>query len=186
MLFPVTDTLIELLQNIVTEEQAKFIIKVYNRKPNMNLDEIKKKSDLDDDSLTRMLDKLQYKGVIVGTQSKSTGIIVYRLQPPFPGMFEFQLMRPGEGEREKNLARLFDTIFKEMGQLTSKNYDSLIPQFKNFPPVDRVIPVEKEVDSESEIILAKDDVKRIIDKYDDIAVALCYCRHDKYLIDEPF
>ncbi|MCK4779805.1 MAG: hypothetical protein KAT57_06445, partial [Candidatus Lokiarchaeota archaeon] len=56
MPFPVTDTLIELLQNVVTVEQAKFIIKVYNRKPNMNLDEIKKKSDLDDDSLMKMLD----------------------------------------------------------------------------------------------------------------------------------
>ena len=185
MLFPVTDTLFELLQYVVTEEQAKFIIKVYNRKPNMNLDEIKKKSDLDDDSLMKMLDKLQYNGVIVGTQSMSTGITVYRLQPPFPGMFELQLMRPGEGEREKKLARLFDTLFKEMGQLTSKNYDSLIPQFKNFPPVDRVVPVEKEVDSGSEVILSREDVKKIIDKYDDIAVALCYCRHEKDLIAEP-
>ena len=55
MPFPINDTLIELLQNIITEEQAEFIIKVYNRKPNMNLGEIKKKTGLDDGSLKKVL-----------------------------------------------------------------------------------------------------------------------------------
>lgn len=185
MPFPITGTLIELLRNIVSEEQAEFIIKVYNRKPNMNFDEIKNKSGLDDDSLMKMLDNLQFNGVIVGTESKTTGITVYRLQPPFPGLFEFQLMRPKEGEREKRLARLFDKLFGEWGQLTSKNYDSLISQYKNFPPIDHVVPVEKEVDSGADIILSREDVKKIIDKYDNIAVSLCYCRHEKDLIDDP-
>jgi len=185
MPFPITDTLIELLQNIVTKEQAKFIIKAYNKKPNMNIDEIKNKSNLDDSSLMKILDDLQFKGVIVGTESKTTGIIVYRLQPLFPGLFEFQLMRPKEGEHEKKLARLFDKLFGEWGRLTSKNYASLIPQFKNFPPIDHVVPVEKEVDSGTDIILSREDVKKLIDKYDNIAVALCYCRHEKDLIDEP-
>ncbi len=185
MPFPITNTLIELLQNIVSKEQAKFIIKVYNRKPNMNFNEIKNKSSLDYVSLMKILDDLQFKGVIVGTESKTTGINVYRLQPLFPGLFEFQLMRPKEGEHEKKLARLFDILFGEWGRLTSKNYNSLIPQFKNFPPIDHVVPVEKEVDSGADIILSREDVKKIIDKYDNIAVSLCYCRHEKDLIDEP-
>ena len=46
MPFPVTDTLIELLQNVISEEEADFIIKVYNRKPNMNINEIKSKIDM--------------------------------------------------------------------------------------------------------------------------------------------
>jgi len=185
MPFPINDTLIELLQNIITERQAEFIIKAYNRKPNMNLGEIKKKTGLDDDSLMKILEDLQYNGVVVGTESKTSGITVYRLQPPFPGIFEFQLMRPRESEREIKLARLFDILFGEMGQLTSKNYNSLLTQFKNFPPIDHVIPVEKEVDSGSDIILLREDVKKIINKYDNIAIALCYCRHQKDLIDEP-
>ncbi|MFX0076142.1 MAG: 4Fe-4S binding protein [Candidatus Hermodarchaeota archaeon] len=185
MPFPVTDTLIELLKNILSEEEADFIIKVYNRKPNMNLNEIMSKIDIDSASLTKLLDDLQFKGVVVGTESKTTGITVYRLQPPFPGLFEFQLMRPKEGEHEKRLARLFDKLFGEWGKLTSQNYESLIPQYKNFPPIDHVVPVEKEVDSGIDIILSREDVKKLIDKYDDIAVALCYCRHEKDLIDEP-
>jgi len=185
MPFPVSETLIELLQEIITDEQAEFIISVYNRKPNMNLEEIQKKTDMDNTSLTKMLDVLQYNGVIAGTQSKTTGKTVFRLQPPFPGLFEFQLMRPGESEREKKLARLFDKLFGEMGELTSKNYDKLIAQYKNFPPVDRVVPVEQEVEAREEIIMPMEDVFKIVDKNEDIAVALCYCRHEKDLLDEP-
>ncbi|MFW9829743.1 MAG: 4Fe-4S binding protein, partial [Candidatus Thorarchaeota archaeon] len=180
-----TNTLLELLKSIITEEQAKFIIKVFNRKPNMNLDEIREKSYLEEDFLINMLNNLQFKGVIVGTESKTTGITVYRLQPPFPGMFEFQLMRPKNGPHEIKLAHLFNKLFKEMGQLTSKNYDAIVPHFKNFPAIDQVVPVEKEIDSGSDLVLSRLDVKKIIDKYDDIAVALCYCRHEKDLIEEP-
>jgi len=185
MPFPVSDTLIELLKELITVDQANFIAKVFNRKPNMNIEEIKKKADLSEQEILNLLDTLQYNGIIAGTQSKTKGIMVYRLQPPFPGMFEFQLMRPGEGEREKKLARLFDNLFKEMGKLTAKNYDTIIDQYKNFPPIDRVVPVEKEVKSGSEIILSREDVKKIIDKNENIAVALCYCRHEKDLLGEP-
>jgi len=185
MPFPINDTLIELLKTIITEEQAKFIIKVFSRKPNMNSDEIKQKSDVEGEQLEKMLKDLQYIGVIAGTQSRTTGIKVYRLQPPFPGLFEFQLMRPGEGEREKKLAMLFDKLFEEMGKLTIQHYDKLIPQYKNFPPVDRVVPVEQEVEPRDEIVIPYEDVKDIVNKYEDIALALCYCRHEKDLLNEP-
>jgi len=185
MPFPITDTLYELFQMIITDEEAKFIVTVFNRKPNLNLDEIKEKIEMDEEELLKILKTLQYNGVISGTKSKTTGITVYRLQPPFPGLFEYQLMRPGEGEREKKLARLFDKVFSELGSQTARNYDVLMEQFKAFPTIDRVVPVEKEVDTQEEIILSREDVTSIIDKYDDIAVCLCYCRHEKDLLDDP-
>ncbi|MHA1147194.1 MAG: ATP-binding protein [Promethearchaeota archaeon] len=186
MPFPISNILLELLKTIITDEQAEFIVKVYSIRPNMSYEQVKEKvKDMSEESLNKMLDELQYNGIIAGTQSKSTGVMVYRLQPPFPGMFEFQLMRPGEGPREKKLAKLFDSLFKEMGVLTTKNYDKLIPQYKLFPPVDRVVPVEQEVQGGTDIILGKEDVNKIVAKYDDIALALCYCRHEKDLLDEP-
>ena len=185
MPFPISDTLSELLQMIITEEEAKFIITVFNRKPNLNLEEIKKKIEMEEGELLKILDTLQYNGVISGTKSNTTGITVFRLQPFFPGLFEYQLMRPGEGEREKKLARLFDNIFNELGLQTTRNYDALMEQFRAFPTIDRVVPVEKEVDTQEEIILSREDVSNIIDKYDDIALCLCYCRHEKDLLDEP-
>ncbi|MHA1273742.1 MAG: 4Fe-4S binding protein [Promethearchaeota archaeon] len=185
MPFPISDTLIELLQLIISDDQAQFITKVFSRKPNLNMDEIKKRIDMPEEEILKILNDLQYRGVISGTKSRTTGITVYRLQPPFPGIFEYQLMRPGEGEREKKLAALFDKLFEEMSSMTSKNYDALVSQYKKFPPVDRVIPVEEEVKVGEDIILSGDDVRKIVEMNEDIAVAYCYCRHEKDLLGEP-
>jgi len=185
MPFPVTDTLMELLKNMITEEQADFIAKIFVRKPNLSTEELKKKSTMEDEALNKILYDLQHLGVIVSSQSKTTGVTVYRLQPPFPGMFEFFLMRPGESEKEKRLARLFDKLFEEMSNSTSKNYDQIIHLTKQLPPITRVVPVEEEVEPGEDIILSKEDVKKLIEKYDDIALGLCYCRHEKDLLNEP-
>lgn len=161
MPFPVTETLIELLKNMITEEQADFIAKIFVRKPNLSTEELKKKSILEDEALNKMLYDLQHLGVVVGSQSKTTGVTVYRLQPPFPGMFEFFLMRPGESEKEKRLARIFDKLFEEMSNSTSKNYDQIVPLTKQLPPITRVVPVEEEVEPGEDIILSKEDVKKL-------------------------
>ena len=103
MPMPINETLIELLQTIMTEEQAQFVLKVYNRKPSLNKDQIKEKIDLDDNSLHTMLNGLMHDGIVVGTTSRRTGIKVYRLLGPFPGMFEYTLMRGETGEKQKRV-----------------------------------------------------------------------------------
>ena len=186
MPMPINETLIELLQGIMTEEQAEFIIKVYSRKPSLNIDQIKEKIDLDDDSLHKMLNGLMDGGIVVGTTSRRTGIKVYRLLGPFPGMFEYTLMRGETGEKQKKLAKTFDKLFKGMSEATQKNYDSVVKGFKNFPPVNRIVPVEEKIEElPEEVILPYEEVSKIIDKYDDIAYAHCYCRHEKDLLNDP-
>ncbi len=95
---PVSATLIELLQTVMDEKEAAFI-PVFT-KP-MNIKDIKEKSNLSDEALDKMLDGLMRKGIITGIPSKSTGIVVYRLLPPIPGLFEFTLMRGEKTEKEK-------------------------------------------------------------------------------------
>lgn len=187
MPFPAQNpTLIKLLQLLITEEEADFINRVFRLKPNLNMDQIKDQIDMNEESIMGILKNLMNKGVITGTQSTSTGITVYRLMPPFPGMFEFTLMRGEHGEKEKKLAKLFDQLFDEMSVMTQKNYDNVIPQYKNFPPVDRVVPVEEEIeDVPVETVIPDEDVSKIIEKYDDIALVHCYCRHEKDLLEEP-
>jgi NAD-dependent dihydropyrimidine dehydrogenase PreA subunit len=125
-------------------------------------------------------------GIIVGTQSRSKGIKVYRLMGFFPGLFEYTLMRGETGEKEKRLIKLFDKLFNEMSEITQSNYDNLVPQFKNFPPIDRIVPVEQEIkDIKGETVLPFEEVTKIFDLYDDIAVVHCYCRHEKDLLGEP-
>ncbi|MFA5321725.1 MAG: 4Fe-4S binding protein [Smithella sp.] len=179
---PITGTLLELLQTIMDEKEARFI-PIFT-KP-MNMKEIKGKSDLHDESLDAILDGLMRKGVVTGIPSKNTGEVVYRLMPPIPGLFEFTLMRGETSEREKKLARLFDRLFHELSDLVQSAYDPVIDYLKTVPPITRVVPVEQEVQQEHDDVLPYEDVKKIINRYDKIAVSTCYCRHEKDLLGKP-
>jgi len=176
---PVTDTLIELLQTVMNEEQAAFI-PIFT-KP-MSFEEIKAKNSLGHDDLNRMLDELMHIGVITGIPSKKTGQVIYRLMPPIPGLFEFTLMRGEETEKEKKLAVLFDRLFGELSELVQENYDGVVDMFKTGTPITRVVPVEAEIKQNVDNILPYESINRIVDKFDTIAVANCYCRHEKNLL----
>jgi NAD-dependent dihydropyrimidine dehydrogenase PreA subunit len=181
--FPITDTLIEFIKVKITEEQAKFI-NIFRRNPSLNIDQIKEKSDLPEDEILDMLETLMKNGVISGSTSRSTGIYVYTLMPPFPGMIEFSLMKGEMGEKEKKLAKMFDKLFKELGEGTQKNYE-MMEQFKKFPAPARVIPVEEKVQVGQDIVLLSEEASKLIDLHDNIALAHCYCRIQKDLVDDP-
>lgn len=181
----ISDTLIQLLQELMTEEQADFL-QIFMEKPSLNIDEIKQRTKLSENDLDKMLDSLMYGGIVVGTSSRSTGIMVYRLLGPFPGLFEYTNLRGETGEKQKKLAVLFETLFDEMRNFTQAHYDDYVNIAKDFPPVVRIIPVEEEVAIDgSDKIMPFEEVSKIIDKFDYIALAHCYCRHSKDLIDEP-
>jgi len=178
----VNDTLIDLLQLIMTEEQAKFI-SIF-KKPSLSIDQVREKTSLDEDSLNQMLNELMDNGVVVGVPSRRTGIMVYRLLGPFPGLFEMQFMRGESGTKQKQLAQLFNKIFKDLSEGTQRNYDHIVAQYKNFPPVTRVVPVEEEIgDVPVDKIMPYEEASKIVDKYDDIALVHCYCRHEKDLLE---
>jgi ferredoxin len=177
----VNHDLIELLKLIMTDEQAEFI--TIFKKPSLSIDQLKDKTNLDEEALTLILNDLMNKGVIVGVPSRRSGVMVYRLLGPFPGIFEFQFMRGETGEKQKKLAQIFDNLFKELSKGAQKNYDTLVEQYKKFPPITRVVPVEEEIeDIPVDKILPHEEASRIVDKYDDIALVHCYCRHEKDLL----
>jgi hypothetical protein len=181
MPIPISNTLLTLLQTIMTEEQAQFI-QIF-KKPSLNLEQIKEKTILDDLSLNKMLNDLMDNGIIVGVPSRRTGMMVYRLMGPFPGIFEYTNLRGETDEKHKKIARVFETLFTEMQEGTQKNYETLTNQFKNFPALTRIVPVEEEIeDIPVEVVMPFEEVSKIIEKYDDIAVAHCYCRHQQDLL----
>ena len=107
---PISDTLLEIMQAIMTKEQVEFVQRF--KKP-MNMEELKETSQLDEVDLQQLLDALMHEGVITGIPSKSTGVMVYRLMPPIPGLLEFTMMRGETTEKQKKLASLFDRLFNE-------------------------------------------------------------------------
>lgn len=180
---PIGDTLLELLQAILSEEEAEFI-PTFTR-PSLNLEEIKERCDLDEASLNAMLDGLLHKGAIMVATSRGTGTRVYTLMPPFPGLFEFTMMRGEAGERERELAVLYEKLFEELTQMIQANYDGVIELLKTVPPITRVVPVECEVDVKHDSVMPYEDAMKIVDKFDTFAVSHCYCRHHKDLLGKP-
>ena len=181
--FPITDTIIEFLQAKMTEEQAKFLL--IFRKASLNLEEIKQKTDLNDAQLGKMLNTLMDNGILSGNFSKSSGVMVYTLMPLFPGMIEFSLMKGESSEKERRLAQLLEKIFKELHEGTQRNYEDLMPRFKDLPPPARVIPVEENVQTGQEIVLLSEEASKLVDHYDTIALTHCYCKQQKGLINDP-
>jgi NAD-dependent dihydropyrimidine dehydrogenase PreA subunit len=176
---PVNDTLIELLKVVMTEEQAEFIT-LFDR--SLNRGEIIEKSGLDDASLDKMLNSLMDSGVLTGIPGKGSGAVIYRVQPPIPGLFEFTLMRGETGEKQKKLAQLFEKLFEELAVMVQANYDVLTPAFKAIPAMTRVVPIETEIDRKFDTIMPCEDVKKIVERFDTIAMVHCYCRHQKDLL----
>ncbi|MHA1695443.1 MAG: 4Fe-4S binding protein [Candidatus Helarchaeota archaeon] len=183
MPFPVSDTLIEFLKMKLTEEQAEFI--TIFRHSSLNLEQIKEKTDKSEKEIIEILEDLMKNGVISGNPSRSTGIMVYTLMPPFPGLIEFSLMKGNKGEKERKLANLFDRIFIDLRNGTQRNYDEVMPEFKKFPAPARIIPVEEKVVVGKEEVLLIEEASKIIDQHDKIALAHCYCKQQKDLVGDP-
>ena len=102
--FPNNDTLINILQTLITEEQAKILL--IFRKRSLNINQIKSKTDLDEKTLEKMLNELMDNGLIMGIPSRSTGIMVYYLVSILPGLIEYPFMKGEKGKKQKKLAKL--------------------------------------------------------------------------------
>jgi Pyruvate/2-oxoacid:ferredoxin oxidoreductase delta subunit len=112
--------------------------------------------------------------------------MVYRLLGPFPGLFEYTNLKGETGPKHRKLAELFEKLLDEMNAFTQQHYDFYVTEAKKFPPIARVIPVEKEIAADSgDKIIPLQEASKIVDKFDTIALAHCYCRHSKDLLNDP-
>jgi len=179
---PISDTVIEIMQTLMDEKQAEFV-QIFT-KP-MNMEDLKEATQLDEADLSKLLDGLTHEGVINCIPSKSTGTLVYRLMPPIPGLLEYTMMRGETTPKQKKLAALFDKLFKELTGVFQGQYDDFVGLAKMLKPLTRVIPIDGQVKEKIDQVLPLEDVNQVIEKFDTIAVAHCYCRHEKDLIEKP-
>ncbi len=180
--FVISDTLIEFLQTLVTEEQAEFIVKAFKKK-SLNIEQIIKRTNLPEEQILKILDGLMEAGIVAGINSRSAGVKVYYLLPLFPGILEFSLMRGDKGPKQKKIAELFEIIQTELNTTIQGNLENILPQIKNFDPISRTVPVGEyvEVRGQERVILSE-DVYELVDHYDPIAISnVCYCKHERAL-----
>ena len=179
----VSNVITDILKTLVTLEQAEFIAQL--RKHSYNLEELKSVTGMDDVSLNTMLNDLMNIGVLTGIRSRRTGVTVYRKPPLFPGILEFTLMRGEKNEQTKKLAKLIGDFYEQIIHDTKVNYDQMMVEFNKSPAPTRVIPIEEEIDTKEEVVLAYENLENILEQYDTIGLSTCYCRHRKDLVGDP-
>ena len=68
----------------------------------------------------------------------------------------------------------------------AQNYDEMIAkQVKSTMPIDRVIPVEEQVEVGQELVLPYEDIIKVIEKNDLISANHCFCRIWKENLNDP-
>jgi len=196
---PVNKTLIEILKLLLTEDELDFI-SAFKRKTSQTMEQLKKSSKMPEDQILSFVKRLAKKGFIFN-QPSSKGLMVYRLLPLLMvGAFEYLYMKKIEhNEMDKKLAKMFSDYFEETRDFIQNNYDQILPVFEKMLPIDRTMPIladttqgdeinlsiNEEIEVPEEQILPTQKVEELIDKFDDISVGHCFCRHHRDILGEP-
>jgi len=197
--YPITDTLISILKYLLDEEYLDFII-AFRRKKSQTMEQLKESSNLSEEEILKKVEVLAKKGLIFN-QPNRYGVMVFRLMPFVNvGVFEYTFMKELETTEENlEIAQLFAKLGSESKERLKSNYNVALSFLKNMPPIDRTIPIRenKETGNEIEIIVNEElevpeqkilltqTVEELIEKFDNIAVGHCFCRHHKDLLDNP-
>ncbi len=199
--FPVTQTAIAIIENVVGESEEELdLIYAFREKSSQTMEQLVASSGFGEEKIEKLAGSLAKKGFIFN-QPNSAGVMVYRLLPlMMVGLMEYKFMGELTGSREeKELAKLFEKLLTELRDVTQQHYDHLLPLFSAAPAIDRtvaggktadgkairIIPVEKSIGAPEEFILPSQTVEEIINKFDDIAVGHCFCRQRRSLLGEP-
>ncbi|MDQ5984401.1 MAG: Ion-translocating oxidoreductase complex subunit B [Syntrophus sp. SKADARSKE-3] len=196
---PVSDTLIKLLKYFIMEDEVDFIAS-FSDKKSQTMEQLKLSSGLPEEEINRKVKNLAGRGVIFN-QPNSKGVMVFRLLPLFNvGTFEYNFMGKLEvTDRNKEIASLFNKLFADLEILIQANYDAIIPMLMAAPPVDRTAPVlenkpqnepvkiviNEELEAAVDRIVPSQRVEELIQKFDEIALGHCFCRHYKDLEGAP-
>jgi Pyruvate/2-oxoacid:ferredoxin oxidoreductase delta subunit len=198
--FPVSDTAIAIVVAVVGNNAEELdLIDAFRDKPSQTAEQLSESSGFAADKVEQLATSLARKGFVFN-QPSSAGVMIYRLLPlMLVGVMEYKFMVPLTGsQEEKDLARLFEKLLKELRSEIQGNYDALMPLFNQAPAADRtvptrvtgagqairIIPVDRSLEVSEEFILPSQTVEDIINKFDDIAVGYCFCRQRRSLLGD--
>jgi len=128
--------------------------------------------------LSKQLDEMADRGLV--RVKEKAGNRLYELMPLVPGIIELQFMHGRTDERTKRLAQLFKSYGKAV-----KNMPPPAPTPAAIEkPKARTIVIKQEIHGRS-TVLPYEEVMKLIDKTEYIAVGTCVCRHQGDLLDRP-
>ena len=139
----------------------------------------------DAESLREMLESMADDGLIFVIKGEG-GIRKYTLTQFVPGVVEYQLMRGKDTPHYQKVAKMLkDFIEGEMRDLMDPilKDPELMKQMMPEAPA-RIITVESLLPETTEIY-SYEKLSEMLDRETIFSAATCYCRHQKYLLDEP-
>ncbi len=195
--FPFSETVHEILKITIKDENLDLLL-AFGEKTSQTMDQLKESSGLSEEEILKKADELAKMGVIINQPNRS-GVMVYQLFP-LHRQFEYIFMRDLEKTEENNkLAQLFGKLNEEHNDEVQAQYDGMSAALKRMPPMDRTVPILKNLETGEEInvivneelevpkekILPSQQIRELIEKYDDIAVGNCYCRNHQEFLGNP-
>lgn len=180
-----TDTLAQMIEALLTKEQAEFL--TIFRKKSYTIDQIKARAKgLSDEKIQEMLKGLIKVAAITPIPNKRLNQVIYYVSPLMPGMLEFEFMKGLTTEKHKRLARLHEKFFEEMKEKTQQGYDKMVTLMREAAPaIARTVPVEEKIAKADDVVMPFEEVSKLVNEAEFIAVGNCYCRHGKDLLDDP-
>jgi len=150
------------------------------------VDELRKTYDQDAESLTERLESMADKGLIFVIKGKD-GVRKYTLTQFVPGVVEYQLMRGVDTPKDRKVAKMLKAFMEgEMRDLMEPMLKDpeLMKQMMPEAPA-RIITVEGLLPDDTTEVYSYERLSELIDKETCFSAATCYCRHHKYLLDDP-
>ena len=164
-----------LLKALFTQEEARLAVNLSPLSPEPP-GKLADRLGLDAGHVACMLDKMADKGLIYS--STRNGENWYKLIQLVPGIFELQFMKGEITERSKELARLFDAYF----HAHIPQEDAKAPFSEETIHMARVIPIEQTL-TPTLNVFPFEVASKYIEDNSPITVSICYCRHEKRLLD---
>ena len=169
---PFNDTLYGILKELYTQEEADVVIKMpYSLS---SIDRISKITDYNNSRLKQILNGLSLKGLVLDLEHN--GEMFYMPSPMFIGIFEFTMMRTGNGLDRKKMAQLFHKYYETF--MKANNESGCIYNIL------RVIPYDDQVAEEQYVeVMDYEKASEIVDQNNKFAIGICSCRHEKLHLD---
>jgi NAD-dependent dihydropyrimidine dehydrogenase PreA subunit/DNA-binding Lrp family transcriptional regulator len=189
-----TDSVIKILKYSISEDNLDFLM-AFKKNISQTMEQLKEsiakycENHYSEEEILKIVEQLAKNGVMFD-QPNRHGVVVFRLAPIYR-QFEYTFMKKLEKTDEFiELARLFNESEKELAAIAQNDYENLPNMVKSMPAQDRTVPIRENKETGEEIkiivneelvvpeeqIVTTQDIKKLIEKFDDIAVGQCYCR----------
>ncbi|RLD61871.1 MAG: 4Fe-4S ferredoxin, partial [Bacteroidetes bacterium] len=173
---PMNKQLYAILKELYSHEEAELIVKMPYSLSSFN--RIQRETGIEKTKLEGLLKSLCVKGLVMDIKPKNK--FLYIISPLAVGIFEYTMMRTGEGLNTKKWAHLFHEYMQMPGGFYDANFGNKekISIMRTLPHEETILP------SEFVEILDYEKATEMVEKSNKFSVGICSCRHEKMHVGE--